>query len=80
MLGTIDIVLVTEDTDGHVWAWDDWEFDGSRETLVTLWVVVLESDLQLNGLEEVTLLGVGGVGEELLYLGTDSGNGAETEC
>ena len=30
--------------------------DGSRETLVSLGVVVLESDLELNGLDEVPLL------------------------
>lgn len=45
VLGTIDIVLVTENADAHVWTWDLWEADGSRETLVTLRIVVLETDL-----------------------------------
>lgn len=29
-----------------------WQLDGTRETLVSLGVVVLESDLQFNGLGE----------------------------
>ena len=40
--------------------------DGSRETLVTLGVVVLETDLELDGLDEVALLLAVGLGEELL--------------
>jgi len=36
-------------------------------------VIVLEADLELDGLEEVSLLGVEGVIEELLDLGTHSG-------
>ena len=49
--------------DGHVWAWDNWETDGSGETLVTLRIIVLEADLELNGLEEISLLGLGRVFE-----------------
>ena len=66
VLGTIDIVLVTEDADGHVGARDGGELDGSRETLVTLGVIVLEADLELDRLEEVPLLGLVGVLKELL--------------
>ncbi len=92
VLGTIDIVLVTEDAicalvvapmckfasrvivpDGHVWTWDLWKTDGSRETLVTLWVVVLETNLELDGLQKVTLLGLEGVVQELLDIGAHSG-------
>jgi len=61
VLGAIDVVLVTEDADGHAWAWDLGELDSSGETLVTLGVIVLESDLELDGLEEVALLGFVGV-------------------
>lgn len=95
VLGTIDIVLVTENAvnpyvsrlfvvsffasnsvvpDGHVGARDTGELDGSRETLVTLRVIVLETDLELDGLEEVSLLGVGGVLKELLHVGAHSGD------
>ena len=40
--------------------------DGTRETLVALGVIVLETNLELNGLDEVTLLLAVGVGEEVL--------------
>ena len=39
--------------------------DGTRETLVALGVVVLETNLELDGLDEVALL-LDGVGKELL--------------
>lgn len=61
--------------DAHARAGDDWETDGSRETLVTLRVIVLEADLELDGLEEVSLLGLEGVLKELLDVGTHSGCG-----
>lgn len=62
MLGTIDIVLVTQDADGHVGAGHRGQLDGARETLVTLRVIVLETDLELDSLEEVALLGLGSYG------------------
>ncbi len=71
VLGTIEIVLVTEDADGHVGAGDGGQLDGAGETLVTLGVVVLETDLELDGLEEVALLGLVGVLKELLDLRPD---------
>ena len=40
--------------------------DGTRETLVALGVVVLETNLELDGLDEVALLLAVGLGEELL--------------
>lgn len=61
--------------DAHVGAGDDWQTDGSRETLVTLRIIVLETDLELDGLEEVALLGLEGVLKELLDVGTHSGCG-----
>ena len=36
VLGTIDIVLVTENADAHVRARDTRELDSARETLITL--------------------------------------------
>lgn len=89
VLGTIEIVLVTENAvhnwlvflaqshsyysyprrrfvpDGHVGAGDSGQLDGARETLVTLRVIVLQTDLELDGLEEVTLLSLVGVLQEL---------------
>lgn len=59
--------------DAHVWAWDLWKTDGSRETLISLWVVVLETNLELDGLQKVALLGLEGVVQELLNVGAHSG-------
>lgn len=42
--------------DGHARARDGWQLDGTGETLVTLRVIVLEADLEFDGLEEVSLL------------------------
>lgn len=39
--------------------------DGTRETLITLGVIVFEANLELNGLHEVSLLLAVGFGEEL---------------
>lgn len=59
--------------DRHVGSGHDGETDGSGETLVTLGIIVLEADLELDGLEEVSLLGLQGVFEEFLDVGTHSG-------
>ena len=40
--------------------------DGSRETLVTLGIVVLETDLELNRLNELALLLAVRIGQEFL--------------
>ena len=58
VLRAIDIVLVTEDADGHAGAGDGGKLDGARETLVTLGIIVLQADLKFDGLEEIALLGV----------------------
>ena len=61
VLGTIDIVLVTEDADAHVRAGDSREADSAGETLVTLGVIVLEADLEPAG-ESCQYSGSGGRG------------------
>ena len=66
LLSTINIVLVGKNANGHARAGNSWKFNGSRETLVTLGVVVLETNLELDGLDEVALLLAVGLGEELL--------------
>ena len=48
MLGTVDIVLVAEDADAHVGTGDRGQADGARETLITLGVIVLETDLTVT--------------------------------
>lgn len=85
MLGTVDIVLVTQDADGHVGAGHGGQLDGARETLVTLRVIVLEADLELDGLEEVSLLGLEGcISAKISGLfeksggGGDGGNGTDS--
>lgn len=50
VLGTVDIVLVTKNADAHVGTGNDGQADGSGETLVTLGVIVLEADLELDSL------------------------------
>lgn len=59
--------------DGHVGSGDLGELHGPGETLVTLGIVVLEADLELDGLEEVSLFIIGGVVQQLLDITTDSG-------
>lgn len=59
--------------DSHVGAGDGGQLDGTRETLVTLGVIVLQADLKLNGLEEVALLLVQRVVEEVVDILAHSG-------
>jgi hypothetical protein len=90
VLGTIDIVLITQDAifqpsvtrfllpsgillfnglnapEAHSRAGHSVKLDGTRETLVTLGIVVLHDDLEFDGLEEVPLLLILRVVEELL--------------
>ena len=65
LLSTIDIVGIGKNADGHARTGDVGELNSARETLVTLGIVVLETNLQLDGLDEVTLLLLGG-SEQLL--------------
>lgn len=61
--------------DAHVGTGDRRQLDGARETLVTLRVIVLKADLELDGLKKVTLLGVERVVEKLSNVRTHSGCG-----
>ncbi len=51
-------IIASNIPDGHSRAGNLGKADGSRETLVTLRIIVLEADLELDGLEEVSLLGL----------------------
>jgi len=65
--------------DGHAGTRNGGQLDGARETLVTLGVIVLQTDLQLDGLEEVPLLLVVGVVEQLLDILAHSGCFRDTQ-
>lgn len=53
----IGMLLISNDADLKVWSWDVWKSDGTNETLILLWIVVLESNLELNSLGELSSLG-----------------------
>lgn len=57
LLGTVNVHGVGENAELHTGTGDMGELDGTGETLVTLGVVVLEADLELNGLGKIALLG-----------------------
>mmetsp|Transcript_19687 Transcript_19687/g.54751 ORF Transcript_19687/g.54751 Transcript_19687/m.54751 type:complete len:253 (-) Transcript_19687:313-1071(-) len=57
-VGLLAMGGVTEDAALEVGARDGWELEGSGETLVADWVVVLQGDLGLDGLDEVALLAI----------------------
>ena len=64
--------------DAHVRARNGRQLDGARETLVTLGVIVLQTDLKLDGLEEVSLLLVLGVVQKLPDILAHSGYSIES--
>ena len=55
-LGTVDIGGVGKNAHAHTGSGNMGKLDGTRETLVTLGVVVLKADLELDGLVEVSAL------------------------
>ena len=63
--------------DAHTRAGNNGQADGSGETLVTLGIIVLEANLEFDGFEEISLLGLKRVLKELLDVGTHSGCGAK---
>jgi hypothetical protein len=60
-LGLITVESITENTDGHVGTSNVGELDGTRETLITLGIVVLQTNLEFNGFSELTLLLLGSI-------------------
>jgi hypothetical protein len=62
--GTLSLITmesITENTDGHVGTSDVRKLDGTRETLITLGIVVLQTDLEFNGFSELSLLLLGSI-------------------
>ncbi len=59
--------------DAHVWAGNNWKANCSRETLITLGIIVLEADLEFDSLKEISLLRLERVLKKLLNVGTHSG-------
>lgn len=47
---------IGDEADLQLWSWDVWESDGTGESLILLWVVILESNLEFDGLNEFSLL------------------------
>lgn len=61
--------------DAHARTRDRWELDGARETLISLRIIVLEADLEFDGLEEVSLLLIKRVLKHCLHVLAHSGCG-----
>ena len=47
---------ITNNANLLLWSWDVWQFDDAIETLVFLWIVVLQGDLKFDGFQEFSLL------------------------
>ena len=60
-LGLITVESITENTNGHVGTGNVGKLDGTRETLITLGIVVLQTDLEFNGFSELSLLLLGSI-------------------
>ena len=67
-LGLILMLLIGNQANLEIWSWDVWESDGGSESLILLWVVVLEGNLQFNGLLELSWVGLVNV---LAFVGLD---------
>jgi len=55
-LSTIDIGSISKNADGHSWTGNMRELNSSRETLVSLRIVIFQTDLKFDSLNEVSLL------------------------
>lgn len=85
LLGLIDVGGVGQNAERHSGSGNVGQLDGTRETLVSLGVVVLQTDLQLDGFDEVSLLasvgtivvlGLGSLQRRLVQDGLDAGSHA----
>jgi hypothetical protein len=53
----IGVLLIGNNANLKVWSWDVWESDGSNETLIFLWIVILKGNLKFDSLGELSGLG-----------------------
>jgi len=65
--------MIWDEPECHAGSWDGGELDGAGETLVTLGVIILQADLKLDRLEEVSLLLIQRIVEKLLHVLAHSG-------
>lgn len=42
LLGFFKMLSISDKADLKVWSWDSWKSDGTTESLILLWIVVLE--------------------------------------
>ena len=56
-LGFVHVLLISNHANLELWSWDVVESDLTNETLVFLWIVVLESNLKLDSLLELLFFG-----------------------
>jgi len=54
----IRVLLIGNDADLEVWSWDVRKSNGTDESLILLWIVILKSNLELDSLLELSLLGL----------------------
>jgi hypothetical protein len=54
----VGVLLIGDQANLQVWSWDIWESNGSDETLILLRIIILEGNLELNSLGELSGLGL----------------------
>jgi len=57
--GLFAMLHITENTDLHLGPRAERKFDGSAETLIFLGIVILQTNLEFDGLKEITFFGGG---------------------
>lgn len=62
-----------DEPEGHARSRNGGKLDGAGEPLVSLWIIVLEANLKLHGLEEVSLFLILRMVEKLLDILAHSG-------
>jgi len=51
------VLSIEDQANLKVWSWDVWQSDSTGESLIFLWIVILEGNLQFNSLLEFSLFG-----------------------